>query len=116
MPCFQIQHNTQIEPSLEQLKLISTTLSKTIGKPETYVSISVSKNNSMFFGGTNEPTAVCELTSIGKLSPDENITHAAALTPVISDIFGISSDRFYIFYKNVERHEVSWTGKCFHDR
>ncbi len=115
MPCFQVQTNSQSKVTDSQLATLSAALSKTTGKPETYISISIRRVESMFFGGSSEPTAICELSSIGKIGPEENKQHAATLTPIICEILNIQSDRFYIFYKNCERHDVSWKGHCFHN-
>lgn len=58
-----------------------------------YVSVTVHPDQMMLFGGTNEPCAQGSLSSIGKISKQENIKHSKAIYDKVNSALGIPKDR-----------------------
>jgi len=95
------------------LKEISAAFATTIGKPEKYCQVLVLPDQKMVMSGTADVcgTAVC--MSIGKLGPEENQKHTAALMEVVNAKLGIPKDRLYILFQDAKPSEVGWNGTTF---
>ncbi|VVC32429.1 Hypothetical protein CINCED_3A012702 [Cinara cedri] len=101
MPHFRLETNvpkSKVTP--EVLKTLSKAVAKTLGKPESYVVVTVVPDQLMVFNGTNEPCGTGILMSIGALGVEQNKNHASVLYPIIKDLLGIPGDRFVynLFY------------------
>merc|ERR1719323_261214 len=60
----------------------------------------------MMFGGSDAPCASAFFMSIGKISPEENKTHAAAVYPIVSKYLGVPEDRMYVLFHNATYSDV----------
>merc|ERR1719150_1201092 len=61
----------------------------------------------MMFAGSDAPCASAFFMSIGKIGPEENKAHAAAIYPLVEKYLGISGDRMYILFNNAAYHDVA---------
>jgi len=83
-----------------------------LGKPESYVMISVENNPAMTFAGTDEPLAFLELKSIGL--PESSTADASrALCQLICDETAIDSARIYIEFTDAPRKMWGWDKRTF---
>ena len=120
MPHLQIETNVSADKIQKgAVTELITAVSATVGKPSKFVAVSIKPDVMMGFGWAGrfleaeKPCAQVTLTCIGKLGEQENVAHAANLTPVISKVLGIPEDRFYITFIDKPRHEVAWKGTTF---
>ena len=77
-----------------------------------YTYISARKKADVIFGGSDAPTALGCLYSIGAISMESN----GALTSAITDIlepFGVKEDRIYINFFDMARENVGWNRRTF---
>ena len=70
---------------------------------------------SMTFGGTHEPTALIVLHSIGNISRDENKKWSSLIFPHIQASLGISPDRVFLIFVDLNRNNLAWKGITFDD-
>merc|ERR1712025_1187763 len=77
-----------------------------------YVVVQVVAGIPMMFGGSDAPCASAFFMSIGKIGPEENKVHAAAIYPLVTKHLNIPEDRMYILFNNaayrcgLEEHNV----------
>ena len=92
------------------LNKLSAALASATGKPESYVMTLLESSVPMTFGGSNEPCAYVEIKSIGALTPPEMSDQFCAL---INASLGISKDRIYIGFEDVNASDWGWNGRTF---
>ena len=116
MPNLRIETNVSAEAIKELnncLAELSKAVSETTGKPEQYVVVQVVPGLPMMFAGFDAPCASAFFMSIGKIGPEENKAHAAAVYPIVEKYLGIPGDRMYILFHDAAYHEVAWKGSTF---
>ncbi|KAL2622978.1 hypothetical protein R1flu_003183 [Riccia fluitans] len=115
MPSLNVQTNVPLDGVIvsDILKDASKAVARLLGKPESYVMISVRHGIPMTMGGSEEPAAFAELISIGGLTPSNNKKISAA----VSEIFKIKADidpaRFYIKFTDVKGSDMGYNGSTF---
>src|SRR5210317_2214801 len=60
------------DKKLEVMKACSKAIAQCTGKPETYVAVSITDKADVIFGGSDEPTALGTLYSIGAIGKESN--------------------------------------------
>jgi len=94
------------------MKAISAAISEHLGKPEQYVAVQINDSQSMIFGGSDDPTALGCLYSLGAIGKEPN----GKITKAVNDLlepFGVKDDRMYINFFDVPRENCGWKGKTF---
>lgn len=114
MPYLKIQTNQKINEATQKtlLEKASATVSQQLGKPETYVMVTIDPPRPMLFAGNGEPAAYLELKSIG-LPASETKSISTALCNLISEVLSIEQNRIYIEFANAERNMWGWNGATF---
>jgi len=115
MPCFRLETNvskSKVTPEL--LKSLSKAVANSLGKPESYVAVTIVPDQLMLWGGNDKPCGSATLMSIGCLGQEENKKHAAVLYPILEKELGIPGDRLYITFCNEKTENVGYTGTTFH--
>ena len=114
MPYLSIQTNKQIDPSIapELLKKASLTVAEILGKPESYVMVSLPNPVPMLFAGSSDPLAYLELKSIG-LPQNKTAQLSESLCALVADQLGISTDRIYIEFSDAPRSLWGWNSGTF---
>jgi phenylpyruvate tautomerase PptA (4-oxalocrotonate tautomerase family) len=114
MPYLTIRTNQAVDDAAQQalLQQASAKVAQLLGKPESYVMVSIEAARPMLFAGSAEPLAYLELKSIGL--PDSATTElSAGLCQLIGDTLSIEQSRIYIEFANAERHMWGWNGATF---
>ncbi|MEL0583643.1 MAG: phenylpyruvate tautomerase MIF-related protein [Candidatus Thiodiazotropha sp. (ex. Lucinoma kazani)] len=114
MPLLKITTNQVVDPDdlTSFTKLASTTVAKMLGKPETYVMVSLEMNPHMLFAGSPATLAYLELKSIGM--PTQKTTEfSQILCDLIQQQLHIPKQRIYIEFSNAERHLWGWNAGTF---
>lgn len=112
MPIMNLHTNISIGDKETLLKEASRMVSKALGKPEGYVMIRLSDNESMSFAGTAEPVAYVELKSLG-LSTDQTTSLSVTICIFIEQQLGVSPARTYIEFASPERAMFGWNSGTF---
>lgn len=114
MPLLSVTTNVKPGPlpADELLGQLSAAVAGLLGKPETYVMVSLQHNPQMLFGGSSEPLAYLELKSIG-LPGDDTTRLSAALCEQVGKALDIPASRIYIEFADAQRHLWGWDGRTF---
>ncbi|XP_038056780.1 macrophage migration inhibitory factor-like [Patiria miniata] len=110
MPILEINTTTKVAdiPS-DFLVETSKTISEMIGKPLQSIAVYLHPEQLMAFGGTTDPCALVSLSSVGKISQDENIKYAKVITEIVGKL-GVQPDRMYIIFTDLVRDNVGLKG------
>ena len=74
--------------------------------------VSITDNASVIFGGSDDPTALGNLYSIGAIGQESN----GAITKDVTDLlepFGVAENRIYINFFDMPRANVGWSRRTF---
>ncbi len=114
MPYFCIDTNqTQDDESTRALmKKASAFIAELLGKPESYVMVSIKPGTPMTFAGTDDPVAFVRLKSIG-LPGDRCAELSEKICGFIHQALGIPIDRIFIDFKDLDGSMFGWNGKTF---
>ena len=114
MPYFSIETNRPLDQaSIQQLlKKTSTFIADLLGKPESYVMISLQPDTPLIFGGSDAPAAFVRLKSIG-LPQDRCPEMSEKICRLIEQDLGVPQDRVFIDFKDLTRSMFGWNGKTF---
>ena len=114
MPYFSIETNQTIESEETQeiIAKASSLIAGLLGKPESYVMVSIKPETPMTFAGTTAPTAFVRLKSIG-LATNRCAEFSERICTFIDQELGVPKDRVFIDFKDAERSQFGWNGKTF---
>lgn len=116
MPILSIRTNVKTEDVPADFTSKATdVVAKTLNKPASYVAIHIEPGQNMSFGGTNEPTALCDLVSIGALSVESNKKHSKTIMNFLEKTLKVSPSRVYITFKDEPKANIGFSGTTFHD-
>ncbi|KAK7291860.1 hypothetical protein RIF29_07353 [Crotalaria pallida] len=115
MPTLNLFTNLPLDSVIASdiLRDATKTVSKIIGKPESYVMILLNGGVPIAFGGSEEPAAYGELISIGGLGPDVNGKLSSTIADILQTKLSIDSSRFYIKFYDVQRSFFGFNGSTF---
>lgn len=116
MPLLSIETNYPFDPEndlrsllIAEASLLCTTM---LGKPESYVMVTLRPTPHMSFGGSQAPSAYMELKSLG-LAEDQTSHYSEQLCSLITRHLGIPADRVYIEFTSGPRHLWGWNNGTF---
>jgi hypothetical protein len=114
MPYFCIDTNqTQDDASTRELmKKASAFIAELLGKPESYVMISIKPGTLLTFAGTDDPVAFVRLKSIG-LPKDRCPELSEKICGFINQELGVPINRIFIDFIDLEGALFGWNGKTF---
>ncbi|XKL64705.1 hypothetical protein PGB90_004791 [Kerria lacca] len=116
MPSFELNTNvSKHKVTPEFLKNLSKLVASTLGKPESYVTVSIKPDQYIIWGGTDEPCGFASLMSIGQLGIEQNKKHSAVISDYINKQLGIPPNRCYINFVDSRPSMVGYNGSTFHD-
>jgi phenylpyruvate tautomerase len=114
MPLLKLE-TTVVVPE-DKRKGLLTSLSKavagTIGKPEQYVMVTLSQA-AMVMSGKPGDAAFVDIRGIGGLSGDVNRKLSQQVCKLLTDSLGISPDRVYLNFTDVDASNWGWNGSTF---
>ncbi|XP_056328953.1 macrophage migration inhibitory factor [Danio aesculapii] len=114
MPMFVV--NTNVAKDSVPAELLSEAtqeLAKAMGKPQQYIAVQIVPDQMMMFGGKGDPCALCSLTSIGKISGAQNKQYSKLLMGLLNKHLGVSPDRIYINFVDMDPANVAWNNSTF---
>ena len=95
------------------LKSMSALVARLLGKPESYVMISLPARAEMSFAGSGAPACYAELKNVGTLTPDQVENLSKVLCQELSAGLGVPSERIYIEFTNADGAMWGWNGGTF---
>lgn len=114
MPYFSIETNQTLDDTAVTAlaKRASAFIAELLGKPESYVMISLEPKTAMTFSATDDPAAFVRLKSIGL--PRERCGELSqAICAFVEREMSVPKDRVFIDFKDLERSLFGWNGKTF---
>jgi hypothetical protein len=95
------------------LKSLSALVARLLGKPESYVMISLPARAEMSFAGSGAPACYAELKNVGILTPDQVENLSKVLCQELSAGLGVLSERIYIEFTNADGAMWGWNCGTF---
>lgn len=112
MPLLQINTNVSIKDSTALAKDASRIVARMLGKPESYVMVTVNSETSLVFAGNDDSAAHLKLKSLG-LEEAKTADYSTHLCGFIQNTLGIEPSRVYIEFYSPERHMWGWDNRTF---
>lgn len=91
---------------------LSAIISEKTCKPAKYVMVSISRSG-ILLSGEPGSAALVQVMSIGGLNSSVNGSIAVAVSELLEETLGISSDRIYITFTDMPGENWAWKGKTF---
>jgi len=114
MPLLRLETNVALAEDKRKVLLasLSKAVAETIGKPEQYVMVTAGQAT-MLMSGKQGEAAFVDIRSIGGLSNDVNQKLSQQVCKLLKDSLGISPDRVYLNFTDVEASNWGWNGSTF---
>jgi phenylpyruvate tautomerase len=114
MPLLKIQTNTKVSSDQRDafLKSASRAVAQQLGKPESYMMVTLETEQAMLFAGTSEPAAFMDLKAIG-LPANKTAQLSASLCDLAKTGLGIPAERVYVNFTDVPPNLWGWNGETF---
>lgn len=114
MPLLRLE--TTVPLPQDAVKPLLAALSKAVagatGKPEEYVMVTVSQSG-MLMSGKGGDAAFVDVRGIGGLNSETNRTLSQQICKLLNDSMGITGDRVYLNFTDVEAENWGWNGSTF---
>lgn len=82
------------------------------GKPEEYIAVSINDNADVIFAGSDAPTALGCMYSIGAIAMESNGKITASVSDLLEE-YGVDAARIYINFFDMPRANVGWSKRTF---
>eukprot|EP00292_Cryptomonas_paramecium_P019304 CAMPEP_0113665610 /NCGR_PEP_ID=MMETSP0038_2-20120614/2400_1 /TAXON_ID=2898 /ORGANISM="Cryptomonas paramecium" /LENGTH=119 /DNA_ID=CAMNT_0000580981 /DNA_START=15 /DNA_END=374 /DNA_ORIENTATION=+ /assembly_acc=CAM_ASM_000170 len=117
MPILVVNTNVDLGSSDQKNALmteLSQAVAQALGKPQSYVAIQVIDKQAMMWGGSTDPCALCQVSSLGSINQSKN----SAVSKKIAALFGnaplgIPPNRIYIEFRDVPAANLGYDGATF---
>ncbi|MHC1766389.1 MAG: phenylpyruvate tautomerase MIF-related protein [Verrucomicrobiia bacterium] len=114
MPLLKLE--TSVVLSEERRKALLASLSSTVaavtGKPEQYVMVTTSQAAIVMAGKAGD-AAFVDIRGIGGLSGNVNRKLSQQVCKVLTESLGVSPDRVYLNFTDVDANRWGWNGSTF---
>lgn len=116
MAFLEVATNTDESRILPELKNhLTQLLAKSLGKPVMYIAVNIKANEDVYFGGTDEPAAICTLISTGALGIEQNKSYSKDIMALLRTNLDISPDRVYIEFRDLNNANLGFSETTFHE-
>lgn len=114
MPFLRIQTNCTLSHTEKQhfMKEASRFIADLLEKAEAYVMVQLQDRMTMSFAGSDAPTALIELASLG-LTEEQSKGIAPTICTWFTEKMPLTSDRIYIWYSSPDRAFWGFDGRTF---
>ncbi|MBW2732241.1 MAG: hypothetical protein JRH20_07585 [Deltaproteobacteria bacterium] len=106
MPLLRLVTNQPVAEERRDIlmKRLSKSVANVLGKPESYVMITLEEKTPMLFAGSSEPTGFFEVTSLGSISAEQAQRFSAEISGILAQELNLPANRVYSKY-------VGWTDR-----
>ena len=112
-PSLVVHTNVRMQDSKRPFMLAaSRSIAETLQKPESYVAVCAMDGLDMVWGGSDEPCALCRVTSLGAIGLENNKALSEDLCELLGE-FGIKGTRIYIAFEDVPRKNMGYDFATF---
>lgn len=114
MPLLKLETTVAVSAEKQQSLLASLgkMAAQTIGKPEQYVMVTFAPA-AMRMSGKDGNAAFVDIRSIGGLTDDVNRKLSQQVCQLLKDLLGVSPERVYLNFADVEADKWGWNGNTF---
>jgi phenylpyruvate tautomerase PptA (4-oxalocrotonate tautomerase family) len=113
MPFINVKTNVSV--SEDQKESVKSAMGQAItaipGKSESWLMVGIEPDYDLWFKGSKTPAAMVEVSIFGTASDNAYTTLTSHITGILTDKLGISSDRVYVKYSEIENW--GWNGSNF---
>lgn len=109
MPFVHVTFSGSADCRAELAKALSKAAASALGKPESYVMVNVLHSDSLLFGGSSEPAAMVQVSSIGGSCSKV----CGPLTDVVATVAKVPKERVFVNFRDVPRSEWAMQGNTF---
>jgi len=113
MPSLVLTTNVKVGDEKEFVLEFSKIAAAVLGKPEKYISVQYTYNETLTFAGTLEPALLLVITSLGNINPSANEKYSAALFKFFQEKLGVPGDRGYITFYDPGNAYLGHEGTTF---
>ncbi|GLB35468.1 putative tautomerase MIF [Lyophyllum shimeji] len=103
MPALNLTTNVKIADPKQFALDFSKVGADTLSKPELYISVNVTYNEHLTFGGTFDPAFLLHVVSLDNISPALNEKYSKAFFDFFKKNLAVSEDRGYIIFDDPGR-------------
>ncbi|TFK96900.1 Tautomerase/MIF superfamily [Pterulicium gracile] len=102
MPFLDLLTNVKLEnPQLKSFLLdFSKAGAEILDKPESYISVCYTFNDTLTFNGNFDPAFQLRVTSLNNVNAESNEKYTVAFTKFLKDKLGLADDRGYIAFND----------------
>ncbi|MHB8521929.1 MAG: phenylpyruvate tautomerase MIF-related protein [Limisphaerales bacterium] len=114
MPLLKLETNVSLseEKRSALLSALSKIVAETIGKPETYVMVTIGPVAGLMAGKPGG-AAFIDIRSIGGLNNTVNRQLSAKVCGLLQDALGVPPDRVYLNFSDVQAVNWGWNSSTF---
>lgn len=112
MPLLQINTNISVNNPENLACEASALVASMLGKPESYVMVTLNPDETLIFAGSDAAAAHLKLKSLG-LAESETGHYSQKLCNFMEEKLGINPGRIYIEFSGPPRHMWGWDNKTF---
>jgi len=114
MPLLKLETTITLSEEKQKalLKALSKTVAGTIGKPEQYVMVTCAPT-AVLMSGKGGDAAFVDIRSIGGLSREVNRKLSQQVCKILEDSIGISPDRVYLNFTDIDAGNWGWNAITF---
>src|SRR5262245_11721348 len=94
------------------LPALSKIVAETVGKPETYMMVTIN-SSAIFMAGQSGDAAFVDIRSIGGLSLAVNQQLSKKVSTLLNQSLGIAPGRIYLNFSDVDAVNWGWNGSTF---
>ncbi|KAK0502670.1 Tautomerase/MIF superfamily [Armillaria luteobubalina] len=113
MPSLELKTNAVISDLNAFALEFSKESARILGKPEAYITVSVTPVPIITFAGTTDPAFTLLVTSLDNLNPEKNEKYSKELAAFLSKSLSLSHDRGYITFLDPGRAYLGYQSTTF---
>mmetsp|Transcript_33699 Transcript_33699/g.77004 ORF Transcript_33699/g.77004 Transcript_33699/m.77004 type:complete len:120 (+) Transcript_33699:61-420(+) len=117
MPSLVVNTNVDLGSEDDKKKImyqLTEAVAKGLGKPDSYVAIQLCDKQSMMWGGSSEPLALCTCTSLGAINLQNNKAVVEQVCKALGEApHSIKPNRIYVTFHDIPRENMGYDGSTF---
>ena len=114
MPLLKLETTVALSDEKRQslLPALSKIVCETLGKPESYVMVTINPA-AILMSGKSGDAAFVDIRSIGGLSLGVNQQLSKKISTLLNQLLGIAPNRIYLNFSDIDAANWGWNGSTF---
>ncbi|CAA7265322.1 unnamed protein product [Cyclocybe aegerita] len=113
MPTLNLVTNVKIPDAKAFALKFSKFGAETLGKPEAYISVIISYNETLTFAGTFDPAFSLRIDSLDNINPEANDRYTKAFAKFFEENLGAKDNRGYVTFIDPGRANIGFQSTTF---